>query len=102
VIGPGDINADGRADLLVVNSAGDMYSAYGSGKGTFGALNKFGSGWQGYNVVISAGDLNEDGRPDIMARDSGGVLWRYLGTGKGGFAARQKVGTGYQKYTHLF
>ncbi|KUL38989.1 FG-GAP repeat domain-containing protein [Actinoplanes awajinensis] len=102
IVGPGDLNGDGRADLLLVNAKGLVYTQYGTGKGTFGKVRKIGAGFAGYTAVLGVGDLNEDGRNDLLVRDKAGNLFRLLGTGKGTFAARQRIGTGYQKWAYLF
>lgn len=51
---PGDMTGDGRADLIGVNGAGDVYryTATGrSGTSTFAVRAKIASGWQGYEYV---------------------------------------------------
>ncbi|MFF8844914.1 FG-GAP repeat domain-containing protein [Streptomyces sp. NPDC015127] len=52
---PGDMTGDGRADLIGVTAAGDVYryAATGrSGTATFSARVKFTSGWQGYEYIF--------------------------------------------------
>ncbi len=101
-VGPGDINGDGKADLILLLGT-TMYALYGAGNGTFQAgLHLVSTGWLGYNVIIGAGDLNEDGRNDLVVRDAAGNLFRRLGTGKGTFGDRQLIGAGYQKYAGLY
>ncbi|GGN48070.1 hypothetical protein FHR83_007614 [Actinoplanes campanulatus] len=102
LIGPGDLNGDGRADLLSIDRKGVLYVQFGTGAGAFGARKKLASGMGGYNAVIGAGDLNEDGRNDLVVRDRAGVLYRHLGTGRGTFGGRQKIGSGYQRFAYLF
>ncbi|GGN69623.1 hypothetical protein GCM10010112_35330 [Actinoplanes lobatus] len=102
LVGPGDLNGDGRADLLAIDRSGVLYAQFGTGTGTFGARKKLASGMGGYNSVIGVGDLNEDGRNDLVVRDRAGVLYRHLGTGKGTFGGRQKIGSGYQRFAYLF
>lgn len=48
VVGVGDITGDGRSDLVVRDTAGNLYRNPGLGNGTFGPRVKIGSGWQGY------------------------------------------------------
>ncbi|MFF7354439.1 FG-GAP repeat domain-containing protein [Streptomyces filipinensis] len=47
VLGAADLNGDGRADLLSVDSAGVAWLNPGTGHGTFGSRVRVGSGWTG-------------------------------------------------------
>ncbi|WP_329274206.1 FG-GAP repeat domain-containing protein [Streptomyces sp. NBC_01451] len=51
VVGVGDLNDDGRADLVARDTAGNLYRQSGDGKGSFGARAKIGSGWGGYKSL---------------------------------------------------
>lgn len=48
---PGDINGDGRGDLLAANSAGELFSYYSKGTGQFTAKVKLGNGWNTYREL---------------------------------------------------
>ncbi|MEN8653727.1 VCBS repeat-containing protein [Streptomyces sp. 21So2-11] len=48
---PGDINGDGRADLLAANSAGELFSYTSKGTGQFTAKAKLGTGWNTYREL---------------------------------------------------
>ncbi|MFJ8081443.1 FG-GAP repeat domain-containing protein [Streptomyces sp. NPDC096205] len=52
VVGVGDITGDGKADLVARDTAGNLYRQSGTGKGSFGARVKIGSGWQGYKGLF--------------------------------------------------
>jgi hypothetical protein len=52
IVGVGDITGDGRSDLVVRDSAGNVYRNAGNGKGSFGARVKIASGWQGYKGLF--------------------------------------------------
>jgi hypothetical protein len=52
VVGAGDITGDGRADLVARDTAGNLYRQNGTGKGSFAARVKIGSGWQGYKGLF--------------------------------------------------
>ncbi|MFI2352019.1 FG-GAP repeat domain-containing protein [Streptomyces sp. NPDC019443] len=101
-VGAGDLNGDGKGDVLTRDASGALWRYNGTGGGTLTNRVKVGSGWQIYNAVVGIGDLSGDGRADLVARDTVGVLWRYNGTGQGTFTARVKIGTGWQKYAELF
>ncbi|WP_199831878.1 FG-GAP repeat domain-containing protein, partial [Streptomyces sp. ERV7] len=100
--GAGDLNGDGKADLLARDSSGVLWLYPGSGTGALATRVKVGSGWQVYNALVGAGDLNGDGKADLLARDTDGVLWSYPGDGKGNFGGRVRVGGGWQMYKYLF
>ncbi|MET9731222.1 VCBS repeat-containing protein [Streptomyces sp. NPDC006458] len=88
VLAPGDMNRDGRADLLARDLSGALWFYPGDGKGAFGARAKAGTGWQQFDQLIGAGDLDGDGVGDVLARTPAGALYRYLGRGGGIFNAR--------------
>lgn len=77
----GDLNGDGKVDLVVVNDCGAVpidsdgkcpYATvdvmFGNGDGTFGApFTSPVTGW--YPVSVALGDLNGDGRLDVVVAD---------------------------------
>ncbi|WP_328757762.1 FG-GAP repeat domain-containing protein [Streptomyces sp. NBC_00271] len=52
VVGAGDITGDGKADLVARDTAGNLYRQNGTGKGSFAARVKIGSGCQGYRGLF--------------------------------------------------
>jgi hypothetical protein len=70
----GDVNGDGKTDLIWVSnyqSAGDanlVYVGLSNGDGTFGVTQQqalgASAGWQSY--VVSTGDVNGDGKDDLI------------------------------------
>lgn len=52
IVGVGDITGDGRNDLVVRDTAGNLYRNNGDGKGSFGSRVKIASGWQGYKGIF--------------------------------------------------
>jgi hypothetical protein len=103
VFGPGDLNADGNADLLARDTGGVLWLLTGRGDGTFYNRVKVGAGWGQYNQLTGAGDINGDGYADIVARAGNGHLYLYLGTGNGKapFRSRIDIGGGWNAYTKL-
>src|SRR5262245_56291450 len=67
-----DFNADGTADLAVLNgNDGDITVLLGDGHG-FGAGNRFPAAG-GIATGLALGDLNRDGHPDLIATDLSGA-----------------------------
>lgn len=100
---PGDLNGDGRGDLVSRRTDGSLWFYPGNGSGGYGSARKIGSGWQVLNQLVGAGDLNGDGRADLVGRNVNGTLWFYAGTGSGSFKSRVQIGTstGWTQYTEM-
>ncbi len=90
---PGDLDGDGNADLLAIDTAGVLWRYRGQGNGGFSARERMGAGWQSMSVVVGGGDWNSDGRADFLARDGAGRLYLYRGAGNG--FDRAQIGTGW-------
>ncbi|MGW2816757.1 FG-GAP-like repeat-containing protein [Streptomyces sp. NPDC001415] len=100
LVSPGDVDGDGRADLVARTPGGDLYVYSDNGTLGFKDPVKAGWGWGGL-LVVGAGDLTGDGKGDLLARDASGVLWTYPGNGKGGFADRIRLGAGWGGFDAL-
>ncbi|MFI8254660.1 N-acetylmuramoyl-L-alanine amidase, partial [Streptomyces filamentosus] len=102
LLGVGDMNADGRPDLIARDTTGVlwMYKNTGASPNPFATRVRVGGGWNTYNELIATGDLDKDGRPDLIARDTTGALWMYKNTGASPnpYATRAKVGGGWGVY----
>ncbi|WP_433862320.1 GH25 family lysozyme [Streptomyces sp. L7] len=101
IIGFGDLNGDGKPDVLARKPDGTLWFYAGtgaSGSGAFAAGVQIGSGWGVFDSIIAAGDVNGDGKPDLLARKPDGTLWLYPGTGAVGTlsASNPGLGTGIQ------
>ncbi|MFI6420278.1 FG-GAP repeat domain-containing protein [Streptomyces sp. NPDC050842] len=102
ITGAGDLNGDGRGDLLGVDASGALWRYYGTATGGVTARVKVGGGWGGYSSLVGVGDLSGDGRADLLARDTAGKLWRYSGTGTGAYGGRVAVGSGWSILKGLY
>jgi hypothetical protein len=91
----GDLNGDGKGDIIGIDQRGDMYCYAGSGAGTFQKSVKCGNGWGTYQLAAGA-SLNGDGLADIVGRDnSNGNVYFYRGLGQGKFATKQIMAAGW-------
>jgi len=78
----GDVNGDGRTDLIW-NETGDINRTYvglANGNGTFtflGAQDRQERGWSNYDVL--AGDVNGDSRTDLIWNERGDINRTYVG-----------------------
>ncbi|MGW6244991.1 FG-GAP-like repeat-containing protein [Streptomyces roseolus] len=94
VVGAGDLNGDGRGDLLGVDAAGVLWRYYGTATGGVTARAQVGGGWGVYSALVGVGDLSGDGRADLVARTTDGKLYRYASNGAGNFGGRVLIGSG--------
>jgi len=111
LIAPGDVNGDGKPDLLARKTNGALVFFPGTGiidasHSGFGAASLVGNGWDIYTDIIAAGDVTGDHKPDLLARRPDGTLWRYSGTGtinstNVGFGGGALVGIGWNIFTQV-
>ncbi|WP_432101901.1 trypsin-like serine protease [Streptomyces sp. bgisy091] len=104
IVTPGDVNNDGKGDLLAVTSTGDLmvYPSYGNGK--FNTAVKATTGYQVYNQVRGHGDFTYDGKNDLLMRRGGtNDLYLAKGTGKSTapFEAPVKIRSDWSAYDLL-
>ncbi|BDH08815.1 FG-GAP repeat domain-containing protein [Streptomyces seoulensis] len=51
IVGAGDLDRDGKADIVSRDTAGKLYRNSGDGKGSFGARTQIATGWSGYKLL---------------------------------------------------
>ncbi|THA72952.1 VCBS repeat-containing protein [Streptomyces sp. A0958] len=104
---PGDLNGDGRADLLTINANGDLrsypglpdgelYTSLAAGYSTGGKLNPAGHWYApatGKAALIThyADVYPGDGVTDLFARTPDGRFWLYPGDGYGSFDVDKRL-----------
>ncbi|MEU6248134.1 VCBS repeat-containing protein [Glycomyces sp. NPDC047010] len=104
VLGGGDYNQDGYADLLAVNDAtGQMVlRSWDENSIATVAEQVVGSGWYAYRLPATVADrtydYDEDNRSDIVAVDSRGTSTTFLGNGTGGFTGQTWTDPHFEGY----
>src|SRR5205085_1811046 len=80
----GDVNGDGKQDIVTANGIGTVSVLLGNGNGTFQAQLTFAA--SGSPVFVALGDVNGDGKLDIVtANRSSNNVGVLLGNGNGTF-----------------
>ena len=104
LVGPGDLNGDGFADLLARQASnGSLWLYPGNGQGGWLPRARVGSGWGGMTAVMSPGDLDGDRTPDVLARDPSGRLWLYRwAAATKSWLPRVQVGSGWSGFNAIF
>ncbi len=95
----GDVNGDGLADLVLIDSAGDAGVLLGNGDGTFQPAQTYSTAGE-QPIAIVAVDLNGDGDVDVIvlnkcgANCDAGVVGVLMGNGDGTFQPAVGYSTG--------
>jgi hypothetical protein len=97
--GIGDANGDGRPDLAVITTSGNLWLYYGDGKTGRKSKTKISSGWSGHDWVRAPGDFDRDGRVDLITKLGNRVLL-HRGTASG-FAAPVTLATGWSGFSTI-
>jgi hypothetical protein len=90
IVRVGDLNRDGREDVVARSTAGDLWFYPGTTSG-FGARKKIGTKWGAVREITAVGDFNKDGYPDLTAIQ-GTSLYLYPGKSGTALGARKLIG----------
>ncbi|MFG2833509.1 FG-GAP repeat domain-containing protein [Streptomyces zaomyceticus] len=83
----GDVNGDGKLDVVTVNAGtSDISVLLGDGKGRLGPATRFADSVS-LGRAIALGDVNGDGKPDVAVAHTDRTITVYLGDGAGAFGA---------------
>ncbi|MET9142806.1 FG-GAP-like repeat-containing protein [Streptomyces sp. NPDC004042] len=98
----GDLDDDGRADLLERAADGRLWFLSGIGNADTVTKGKLvGSGWNSMIQLVRHGDYDGDGKEDLYARDKAGNLWLYPGRGDATFGKRVQAGSGWNSMREI-
>ncbi|WP_327254379.1 FG-GAP repeat domain-containing protein [Streptomyces sp. NBC_01244] len=93
LIAAGDLDGDGKTDLLALDASNELWRFNGTGAGTFVPRSLVFKDWgTTYKDVVGGLDLSGDGRADLISLDKDGRAWLNRGNGRGGFDNRSQVG----------
>lgn len=94
----GDLDGDGKGDLVAAQASTGELFLYPGLNGALGPRRPLGRGWNGMDELTGMGDVGRDGSTDLLARHVGtSDVWLYSGTGTGPSArlgTRAMVGAG--------
>ncbi|MEU9861467.1 VCBS repeat-containing protein [Streptomyces sp. NPDC047971] len=83
----GDVNGDGRLDVVTVNAGtSDISVLLGDGKGGLGPATRFADAAL-LGRAIALGDVSGDGKPDVVVAHTDRTITVFLGDGAGAFGA---------------
>ncbi|MFD7964225.1 FG-GAP repeat domain-containing protein [Streptomyces zaomyceticus] len=83
----GDVNGDGRPDVVTVNAGtSDISVLLGDGRGRLGPATRFADGVP-LGRAIALGDVSGDGKPDVAVAHTDRTITLFLGDGAGAFGA---------------
>ncbi|MDY7087471.1 MAG: DUF1906 domain-containing protein [Actinomycetota bacterium] len=100
VVRIGDLDRDGREDVVARHANGELWFYPATATG-FGPRKKVGTGFHVLREITAIGDLTGDGYPDLLAVSRGNFLYLYLGQSGAKLSGARLVGAGWAGKTEL-
>jgi hypothetical protein len=88
----GDLNGDGRPDVVAVDADQEVSIFITKADGTFGARRDYLTGGEPTEAVIA--DLNADGHPDVAVAEADGFVSTFFNVGDGTLGVRRDYAAG--------
>jgi hypothetical protein len=107
IIGVGDYDSDGHADLVARQKDGTLWFYAGTGRvntsneGYQRRVRIGTGGWNQFSSLVGPGDINRDGNNDLLAVHPDGSVWLYSGPGNGQHGSRTQIASGWDEYSYL-
>jgi GH25 family lysozyme M1 (1,4-beta-N-acetylmuramidase) len=101
LVGAGDIDRDGRTDLLARRPGGPLILYSGSGNGQVGVARQLAGDFTSYKSLTAPRDFNQDGTDDLIGMDSSGNISLIANSGNSTLAAPVRIGTGWTIYSQI-
>ncbi|PRY49222.1 SpoIID/LytB domain protein [Knoellia remsis] len=101
VVAPGDLDGDGKPDLLARDAAGSLWLYPGTGSGGLAARVSKGTGWGGYRELEAVGDVDGDGGTDLVGITSAGALTLLRFSPTGTYLGSRTLATGFGSISSL-
>ncbi len=95
----GDLNGDGRPDLVTLTGGPTVSVALGEGDGQLGPTSDY--ALADYPLTAAVGDVDGDGRPDLLVVNDDFVVATLLGDGSGLFGVPVDTATGLPQGTRV-
>lgn len=96
----GDLNRDGRSDVLL-RYGSDLRVMFATSSGGFTTPKKVGTFFAGFTDLAAGHDVDGNGKLDLIARKPGGEIWRYELSDTGVPTKKGSMGTPARYYPNI-